>query len=262
MQDPGPDRRTGATARAVAVKGCPLATAVKRATTAGLLLLSSAACSAVAMPMPDLAAEINATLQLDPYVVREGDVLEVRFLRKPEWNFSTRVRQDGRGSFTGLDELQVAGKTLAEIDEMLTRRYAVFPEKPEITVDYATIAEDTAVNPRGVMVVGEVLNPGPIVLRGERISLVEALARAGGHDKRTANLCNTLLVRWLPDQNRRVAWRLDASVDYWGSPVPVMLQPDDIVFVPNTAIDDVNIWVDQYIRLMLPIGLAIPIPAD
>jgi protein involved in polysaccharide export with SLBB domain len=227
---------------------------------ASAVLLAGHACSTVATPMPDLAEEINSTLRLDPFVVREGDVLEVRFLKKSEWNFSTRVRQDGRGSFTGLDELEVAGKTLREVDEMLTGLYARLPEKPEVTVDYATISEDTAVNPRGVMVIGEVVTPGSIVLRGERISLVEAIARAGGFDKRTANLGNTLLVRWLPDQNRRVAWRLDASVEHWGAPVPVLLQPNDIVFVPNTSIDDVNIWVDQYIRLMIPIGLAIPIP--
>jgi hypothetical protein len=42
----------------------------------------------------------------------------------------------------------------------------------------------------------------------------------------------------------------------------VFLQARDVVFVPNTAIDDVNIWVDQYIRKMIPIpGFGIPASA-
>ncbi len=256
-----PDRHQSAMKTSAQLHPGPLPARFVRFASAFALTLLTVACSAVATPMPELADDINATLELAPFVVREGDVLDVRFFRKTEWNYSTRVRQDGRGSFSGIDELQVAGKTLREIEELLTERYSELPEKPKITVDHSSISEDTATNPRGIMVIGEVVNPGPIVLRGERISVIEAIARAGGHDKRTANLANALLVRWLPNQNRRVAWRMDISVDYWGTPVPVMMQPSDILFVPNTAIDDVDIWVDQYVRQLLPFGVAIPIPA-
>lgn len=244
-----------------AIRG-PVRTGLLRPTSTALLALSCIGCSATARPLPDMAEEINATLQLNPYVVREGDVLEVRFFRKAEWNFSTRVRQDGRASFTGIDEQQVAGLSIQQVDDLLTGAYADQPEQPEITVDFATISEDTAVTPRGVMVIGEVVNPGAIAVRGESLNLVEAIARAGGHDKRTANLRNTLLVRWLRNEQRRVSWRLDASVEYWGSAVPIQLQPNDIVFVPNTAIDEVDIWVDQYIRQLIPFGMAIPVPVE
>lgn len=231
-------------------------------TALALVVTTCAGCSGVATPMPELVEEINATLTPDPFVVRPGDVLDIRFFRKPEWNFASRVRPDGRASFTGMDEVEVAGKTLAEVDQLLTKFYGTTPEKPDVTVDFASLGEDAVANARAIHVIGEVLNPGPIAVQGEHITLIEALARAGGPDKRTANLHNTMLVRWLPHENRRIAWRLDASVDHWGTPLPLLLQANDLVFVPNTAIDDIDIWVDQYIRQLIPFGFALPIPVE
>jgi PAS domain S-box-containing protein len=74
-------------------------------------------------------------------------------------------------------------------------------------------------------------------------TLLEVIASAGGHRKATANLSNTILVRRVGGDMKQ--WRLDADVYQWGKEPPIWLQPRDIVFVPNTAIDDVNIWVDK-----------------
>ena len=102
-----------------------------------------------------------------------------------------------------------------------------------------------------VYVVGEVLQPGAVPMHNQELNLVEAISKAGGPDKRTALLQDIVLVRRVENKSR-VMWHIDARIDYWGSPVPIVMQRDDVIFVPNTAIDDVNIWVDQYIRLMIP----------
>ena len=56
----------------------------------------------------------------------------------------------------------------------------------------------------------------------------------------------------------RISWLIDARIEHWGVAPPVYLQPNDLVFVPNTNIDDANIFVDKYIRQMLPFPYLVP----
>ena len=93
---------------------------------------------------------------------------------------------------------------------------------------------------------------------GNFLTLFEAIGAAGGILKRTGNLANTMLIRRVRGTNELRSWSLDASIERWGESPAVFLQARDIVFVPNTAVDDVNIWLDQYIRQMIPIPNILP----
>jgi len=75
---------------------------------------------------------------------------------------------------------------------------------------------------------------------------------AEGPRKETAYLAQLLLVRWNASTGQQISWVMDASEEYWTGAVPLYLQPYDIVFIPNTPIDDVDIWVDNYIRRIIP----------
>ncbi len=217
--------------------------------------------------MSELADEINNTLSRGPYRVASGDVIEVSFAYQPEWNQTVTVRPDGRASFLSTGEMEVAGRTIDSVTKELSARYAALSTSgvtpvPTLNVSLLATQNDAAGLAHQVIVVGELKTPGPITLGGAPLSLVEAIGRAGGPIKETALLEETLLVRLLPDEGRRVHWKIDASVDQWGLSRPILLQAHDVVFVPNKPIDNVNIWIDQYIRKMMPIslGFAIPIP--
>lgn len=224
-----------------------------------LVVMTMAACSATGNSISDLAPEINATWDKSTVTLRVGDVVIVSFPFKPDWSHEARVRADGMASFLLIDSVQVAGLTTAELDDRLT---ALYQEKMstetnvvEISLDVPTgggVQAGSAVDGRNVYVVGEVGRPGPVALVGRSLTLFEAIADAGGHLKHTANLRNTILVRRNAKTGKMRSWRLDADIYSWGSAPSIMLQARDVVFVPNTAIDDINIWVDQYIRLMLP----------
>ena len=210
----------------------------------GALLPS--ACVASGRPLPEIAAEINATHNGDGSVLVAGDLLEIRFTRTPEWNHEARVLADGTASFVYVDAVPVAGLTLAAVDRLLTERYGALLRDPELTLFVKVPAART------VVVIGEVRQPGPVPLGDEPLSLLEAIGKAGGPLKHTAHLDSTLLVRWLPDRQETVAWKIDAGLEHWGVGTPLFLQAHDLVFVPNRGIDRVNIFVDQYIRQMLP----------
>lgn len=216
-----------------------------------LLALLAASCSSMpaGKPIAKIAPEINATLTAaSELVLAPGDVLDVRFTKLPDWNHTTQVRPDGKATFLALDDVHVAGLTLPQLDEKLTAAYD-FLQQPELTVIVTELAA------RNVVVTGEVGNPGALRIESGRLTLVEAIGRAGGHNLSSANLSHTLLVRWLPEEQRQVSWSIDARPPNWGSAESILLQPYDVVYVPNTPITRVNIWVDQYVRRLIPLPL-------
>jgi len=216
-------------------------------------LFSVAGCSAHGRPLAEITPEINATLDGGPSRITPGDTLIARFPDKTDWEQSVKVRPDGQASFLAVGEFQVGGLTMPEAETKLRQAYtAVFPQL-QMSLGTAELA------PRNIYVFGEVREPGAFPI-DRQVSLIEAIGLAGGPIKQTALLENTLLVRWVSQERRQRTWNIDAGVESWNAPNPLLLQPYDVVFVPNTAIDDVNIWVDQYLRLMIPFPYLIPTP--
>jgi len=226
-----------------------------------------AGCSATGRPISSLAEEINATLGRTRTVAEAGDNIQVVFPYRSEWNHEARIQDDGFATFTLLGAVKVVGMTVDELNASLVKRYneASGSEQIEMTADIlpgVAQGSDSTDTSNVVYVIGDVQSPGSVRLTGRQVTLIEAIGAAGGHLKDTANLRNTVLIRRIRGSNEMRSWRLDADVYGWGDQPAVFLQARDVVFVPNTAIDDVNIWVDQYIRQMIPLpGFGLPAAA-
>ena len=76
---------------------------------------------------------------------------------------------------------------------------------------------------------------------------------AGGHNKRTALLKNIKFVRWVPGETAPRIWHIDARFSAWDGAERVLMNQNDVIYISNTPIDELNIWIDQYIRLNLPV---------
>jgi hypothetical protein len=68
-----------------------------------------------------------------------------------------------------------------------------------------------------------------------------------------------VLVRWDPINQRQVAWKIDARPQYWDDGEMIFLQAYDLIYIPNTPIDDVGIWVEMFIRRLIPFPNFIPL---
>ena len=84
------------------------------------------------------------------------------------------------------------------------------------------------------------------------MTIVEALGHAGGHNKGVAYLASTVLVRWDAANQRQQAWTIDMRPWHWDSPKIILLQPYDLVYVPNKPIDNVALWIQMYIVNLIP----------
>lgn len=220
---------------------------------ATLFLCTLSACTSAGTPIPELAREINATRATGPMRFVPGDRVVVRFASNPAMDQRLDVRPDGRASFTMIGEIVMAGKTADEVAKELTEAYTPKLQTVDLSVNIDTSMQATQLEaPRRIFVLGEVTMPGAFPYNGENITIPKALAAAHGFDTSTAALQAMLLVRYLPEKKGYHGWKIDAQPEFWGSPEQIFLQPGDVLFVPNTTIDKVNIWVDKYIRQLIP----------
>ncbi|MGE3497857.1 MAG: polysaccharide biosynthesis/export family protein [Candidatus Binatia bacterium] len=183
-----------------------------------------------------------------PYVIQPGDTLTLRFERNPELNEDALiVRPDGMITPQMIDEVRAAGLTAPELGGELQRRYAAELTHPEVNVGVKTFTKHR------VSVAGEVSDPGvqPYL---DGLTLSQAIHHAGGFLK-TANREQVVVIRRNAD-GRVSGHAVDLEpVESGDAPEnDVALQPLDQVYVPKSAIANVNVVVEQYIRNNVPVN--------
>ena len=212
-------------------------------------------CSATGASITSLADEINATLSEVRATLMVGDTVSVTFPFRSDWNHTARVMPDGYASFVLVGQVYVAGLSVPELNKRLRERYegARTAEKVELTASVTMGDGDATSVGENIFVIGEVGSPGAVEWTGRRLTLTEAISAAGGPLKATANLRDTVLIRRVRGSNKMRSWRLNVDVNQWGEHPAIFLQARDVVFVPNTTIDNVDIFVDQWMRQMIPL---------
>lgn len=128
--------------------------------------VASPVASATPTPTPTPIAPV--------YVVGPGDVLEVMVLDQADVSRTTTVQPDGRFTMPLLGDVDVAGKSVAEIQALITEKLARdFLVNPRVEVRVREYASQFA------LVLGEVVSPGRRALRGNT-RLIDLLIESGG----------------------------------------------------------------------------------
>jgi len=227
-------------------------------------------------PLPKIAEEINATLEGLDFTLVPGDSISIKFHDDAlsRNNQNVVLRTDGKATFYELDDLALAGLTISEARERIQSEYnEAFSTPPLTTISF------TKTGARNVYVMGQVRSPGPYSvnpgqypvspgqnpifagqsgLSSDPISLLELFAYARGPSINQAALQNTVLMRWDPKQRKRRTWIIDARTKHWDSAQPIWMQPYDIVYVPNLFIVNLDTWVAQYIKNLIPLPYLYP----
>jgi protein involved in polysaccharide export with SLBB domain len=183
------------------------------------------------------------------YKIQVGDQLDIKFFYNAELNEQVIVRPDGRISLQLVQEVVATGLTPAELTKVLVEKYGAELQKAEITVIVRSFGAQK------IYVDGEVFKPGMFPILGVMTAL-QAISQAGGM-KETAQAREVLIIR-RGAGNRPMAFpvSLDKALDGTDMSQDIALAPFDIVYVPRSAITNVNIWVDQYIRRNIPIPIS------
>jgi protein involved in polysaccharide export with SLBB domain len=206
-------------------------------------LLVLGACSTAPIGQPLTSVQPVQT----EYRIHPGDVLDLKFFYNPELNETVLVRPDGRISVQLANEVVAAGLTPEDLRKNLIERYGHEINKPELAVIVRSFSMQR------VYVDGEVFRPGMLPLSGP-VTLQQAIAAAGGFLP-TAKRTDVIIIRQA--EGSRVSYKVDMEEALKDDSPAVFLAPFDIVYVPRSAVGEVNKFVDLYIRRNLPIGAGV-----
>jgi len=222
-----------------------------------LVLAALAGCAAgpPVQPPPNTNWTAQQGVGEQPYVLQPMDDLTVKFFFNPELNEEVVIRPDGKISLQLVGDITAAGRAPTDLAAELTQRYKHELANPKVSV----IVRQLGAPP--VYVGGEVGRQGTVNLSGG-MTLFQAIQGAGGL-LNTAHRKQVILIRRGND-GQPVGYSIDvrpvASGEHPETDVP--LRPYDVVFVPRSKIANVNVFVQQYVRNLLPVnaglGLAAP----
>jgi len=192
----------------------------------------------------------NATAGEDRtvYRIERGDKLHLSFYRNGELDRYVQVRPDGRFTLEPYGDVAAAGLTPEELARKLDLIFSEDLFEPSAAVSVI----DSPF--RKVFVGGDVNYPGMVTLR-PGMTATQAIISAG----------------WFRDDARAdqiVLIRRDACGNPYGTFVQVAnavsqdtdhhvqdlaLLPNDIIVVPRSTIGELNLFITQYFRNMLPV---------
>jgi polysaccharide export outer membrane protein len=160
----------------------------------------------------------------DGYVIRPGDILQVRAMGQDAVSTRAKVRPDGKISVPLLGDVVAAGTSPGDLGRQVQAQLAKFIVNPAVVVSLE--------EPRSMMIslVGEVAKVGSFPLE-QGSGLIEALAAAGGPTQ-YATLDRIMVIRREPSGNRvRIRFDYEALLLLRGAAATFRLQNGDVIVV-------------------------------
>ena len=117
--------------------------------------------------------KILTDLEASRYTLGPEDIIDVAVMRHPEVSGEYEINAEGKIQYEFAGDIIISGLTKDEAAKAIAERLSEYIVSPEVTVKI------TGYNSKVVYVVGEVGAPGKIFMRGDTITIREALMQAG-----------------------------------------------------------------------------------
>jgi polysaccharide biosynthesis/export protein len=159
------------------------------------------------------------------YTVKAGDVLSVAVWKEPDLTSNAvLVRPDGTFSFPLVGQVDARGKTVQELQNLITERLKKYIAEPVVTVSVQEVKGNK------VYVIGQVTKPGDFVVNPS-VNVMQALSMAGGGTA-FASLNNIIILRRTSSGQIALPFHYNDVVHGKDLQQNVELQAGDVVVVP------------------------------
>ena len=169
----------------------------------------------------------SADVQND-YRIQPLDTIQISVFNEADLSVQRRVSPQGSITYPLLGAVHVGGLTVGETEtklkDLLGRSYLVNPQVT-VLVDHA--------NSRRLVILGQVKAPGSYDIGDEGITLVQAIARAGGF----TDVAATDRVNVIRSENgveTKIVVNVAAIIKGGDRSKDLALKPDDVISVPET----------------------------
>ncbi len=186
-------------------------------------------------------AEVEKELREKPFVIGVDDVVSVYVHLNPDLSKDYTVGAEGTVFMPLVGNVQAAALTKAELEKSLTEKLSKFIIEPQIAVGVSQYMS------KKVYVIGEVTLPGPVPMKGNVLTVWDAIV-AAGLPRKTAALWRVHVIS--PDAEQPIAKRVNLrSIMYRGRFADNdFLKPGDIVVVPSSTAASLGEYLGQIVR--------------
>lgn len=211
-----------------------------------LIAIGFAGCAATSHAQEAPAPQMMNYSQTTPdYRFFPGDEIDVTIFSAPELDRTVTVGPDGRIVLPMIAPVLAADQTASQLHDALVAAYAHVLRTPELAVTPKTFGS------RQVFVGGEVARPGIYPMPAD-IDAFQAVALAGGFLP-SAQRGKVLVLSRASGQSVVNEVDLSTRALRAGFPNAHPLSRYDVVYVPRSAISQVNLFMQQYVRDALPV---------
>jgi polysaccharide export outer membrane protein len=158
------------------------------------------------------------------YSVKPGDLLQVAVWKEPELQRPVLVRPDGAFSFPLAGEVDARGKSVSDLQKLLTERLRKYISDPVVTVSVQEVRGNK------VYVIGQVNRPGEFIVNPS-VDVMQALSMAGGGTA-FASLGNIVVLRRKSGQQTAIPFKYTEVLKGRELEQNIMLEAGDVVVVP------------------------------
>lgn len=185
-----------------------------------------------------------------PYHLQVNDGLEIKYRYTPQYDEVIKIRPDGQASMRLAGDVQLVGLTVDEAKALILQRIGSKLVDPEIDLELTSFEKPYFV------VAGQVASPGRYDLAGTNVSVVEAIAQAGGFKNSAKNTKvivyhkegEDLVLRYVVDC-KKVMQHPDREV------ASMAVHSGDVVVVPQNTFSSV-----ERVAKLLNLGVYYPLP--
>ena len=192
----------------------------------GMVALFAGGAAAIAADAPSAGGRSSNDYQLQP-----GDVVHVQVFQELDLERELRVSQDGLLTFTLIGNVDVKGKTLGAVEQVVRSLYDKdYLVNPQVTITVLKYQSRT------VNVMGSVNMPQAVEYPPEQtLTLLDAISRAGGFS-RVADRKKVRLTRTFADgHSENFIINADQLISGSSSERWPLLK-DDVIYVPESVL--------------------------
>jgi polysaccharide export outer membrane protein len=182
---------------------------------------SAQSASTTAVPAP-----VGTSGSSTDYRLAAGDKLRIEVYKDPQLSQSLQIRPDGKITLPLVGDVAAAGHTSLELRDAIGAALKEYITSPVVTV----IVVEATPAAQLVYVTGEVNKPGSFTLSGGPLSVLQALALAGGFTD-FANKKDIRVLRKGPAGMQTLKFNYKDALDDGNKREPLQLRAGDTVIV-------------------------------
>jgi polysaccharide export outer membrane protein len=172
----------------------------------------------------------TSTAPTAEYVIAPGDTLNVFVWRQPELSVTVPVLPDGRISTPLVEDMVAMNKTPTQLARDIEAVLSEYVRSPQVNI----IVQNFVGTVRSqVRVLGQVVQPRAVSYR-DRMTLLDVILETGGLTEFAAGN-RSRVIRNVGGETRELRVRLDDLVNGGELEENILMQPGDVVIIPEAA---------------------------